>query len=149
MAALTPTGRVVEARTRVIYGDTDQMGVVYYANYLRYFELARSDFFRALGGSYVELEQRGFALPVIEAGARYRAPAKYDDLIIIEVRLTQLRRASMRFEYAVRKEAGRALLVEGFTVHACLGPHGKPAGLPSEVVGLLSDPAAAAPPLEP
>ncbi|MBM4780614.1 MAG: acyl-CoA thioesterase [Archangiaceae bacterium] len=133
-----PTSRVVEARTRVIYGDTDQMGVVYYANYFRYFELSRSEFFRSLGGSYVELEKQGFGLPVVEANARYRSPAKYDDVILIEVKLAELKRASMRFEYVVRREANRDELVSGHTVHACIGPGGKPTGLPPEVMRLLS-----------
>ncbi|MBL8937751.1 MAG: acyl-CoA thioesterase [Archangium sp.] len=133
-----PTSRVVEARTRVIYGDTDQMGVVYYANYFRYFELSRSEFFRSLGGSYVELEKQGFGLPVVEANARYRSPAKYDDVILIEVKLAELKRASMRFEYVVRREATRDELVTGHTVHACIGPGGKPTGLPPEVMRLLS-----------
>ncbi len=133
-----PTSRVVEARTRVIYGDTDQMGVVYYANYFRYFELSRSEFFRSLGGSYVELEKQGFGLPVVEANARYRAPAKYDDVILIEVKLAELKRASMRFEYVVRREANRDELVSGHTVHACIGAGGKPTGLPPEVMRLLS-----------
>lgn len=133
-----PTSRVVEARTRVIYGDTDQMGVVYYANYFRYFELSRSEFFRSLGGSYVELEKQGFGLPVVEANARYRSPAKYDDVILIEVKLAELKRASMRFEYVVRRETNRDELVSGHTVHACIGPGGKPTGLPPEVMRLLS-----------
>lgn len=133
-----PTSRVVEARTRVIYGDTDQMGVVYYANYFRYFELSRSEFFRSLGGSYVELEKQGFGLPVVEANARYRSPAKYDDVILIEVKLAELKRASMRFEYVVRRETNREELVTGHTVHACIGPGGKPTGLPPEVMRLLS-----------
>lgn len=132
-----PTPRTVESKTRVIYGDTDQMGVVYYANYLRYFELSRSDFFRALGGSYVELEKLGFGLPVVEATARYRAPARYDDCIVIEARLTELRRASLRFEYVVRREADGEVLATGHTVHACVGAGGKPTGLPPEVVRLL------------
>lgn len=132
-----PTSRVVEACTRVIYGDTDQMGVVYYANYFRYFELSRSEFFRSLGGSYVELEKQGFGLPVVEANARYRSPAKYDDVILIEVKLAELKRASMRFEYVVRRETNREELVTGYTVHACIGPGGKPTGLPPEVMRLL------------
>jgi acyl-CoA thioester hydrolase len=138
MPTPAPTSRVIEARTRVIYGDTDQMGVVYYANYFRYFELSRSEFFRSLGGSYVELEREGFGLPVVEASARYQAPAKYDDVIVIEVRLTELRRASLRFEYQVRREATGEALATGHTVHACVGPQGKPTGLPPAVVRLLS-----------
>ncbi|MCU0696420.1 MAG: acyl-CoA thioesterase [Myxococcaceae bacterium] len=133
-----PTSRVVEARTRVIYGDTDQMGVVYYANYFRYFELSRSEFFRSLGGSYVELEREGYGLPVVEASARYQAPARYDDVIVVEVRLAELRRASLRFEYVVHRDTPREVLVTGHTVHACVGPGGKPTGLPPAVVRLLS-----------
>jgi acyl-CoA thioester hydrolase len=135
-----PIARVVEARTRVIYGDTDQMGVVYYANYFRYFELSRSEYFRALGGNYRALEQRGYGLPVVEANASYRSPARYDEVLIIEVVLAELRRASLRFEYVVRRESDGRVLVTGSTTHACLGPAGKPTGLPPEVVRLLGAP---------
>src|SRR6266849_10224417 len=69
---------VVEARVRVIYGDTDQMGVVYYANYFRYFEFGRSEYFRRLHRSYRDLELEGSFLPVVEATCHYRAPARYD-----------------------------------------------------------------------
>lgn len=142
MARPVPIDLVVHAKTRVIYGDTDQMGVVYYANYFRYFELSRSEFFRTLGGSYVELEKEGFGLPVVEANARYRSPAKYDDVIVIEVRLTELNRASLRFDYLVRRESSGEELATGHTVHACVGPDGKPAGLPKAVVQLLHAPPA-------
>jgi acyl-CoA thioester hydrolase len=138
MVPPSPTALVVEAKTRVIYGDTDQMGVVYYANYFRYFELSRSEFFRSLGGSYVDLERQGFGLPVVEANACYRAPARYDEVLIIEVRLVELKRASLRFDYVVRRDADRSELATGHTRHACVGPQGKPTGLPKEVVRLLS-----------
>ena len=68
-----------QARVRVIYGDTDQMGVVYYANYLRYFEFARSELLRAHGRSYRDMEAEGLSLPVVEATCRYVAPARYED----------------------------------------------------------------------
>jgi len=131
------TERVVEARLRVIYGDTDQMGVVYYANYLRYFELSRSEFFRAVGGSYRELEQGGFGLPVVEASAQYKAPARYDDLITVKVRLSELKRVTMRFEYEVVREDDGVLLATGHTVHACINRQGRPTRLPDAVVRLL------------
>lgn len=137
---MQPIQRTIEAQTRVIYGDTDQMGVVYYANYFRFFELSRNEFFRAVGGSYVELERAGFGLPVVEAQAQYKAPAKYDDLIAIEVQLAKLGRASMRFEYRVVRKADGHLLATGHTVHACVGPDGKPTGLPPEVVRLVRAP---------
>ena len=74
-----------QAQVRVIYGDTDQMGVVYYANYLRYFELARSELLRAHGKSYREMEAEGFSLPVVEATCRYLAPERYEDLLLVGV----------------------------------------------------------------
>jgi acyl-CoA thioester hydrolase len=133
----------VIATVRVIFGDTDQMGVVYYANYLRYFELSRSEFFRARGGSYTEMEKQGFGLPVAEAFVRYHAPARYDELIEIEVRLAELNRASMRFEYEVRRREPGApgsqavVLCTGHTVQACVGPNGRPTRLPDWVTKLL------------
>ncbi len=128
----------VEARLRVIYGDTDKMGVVYYANYLRYFELSRSEFFRAKGGSYVAVEAQGYGLPVVEAFVRYRAPARYDDVLVVRARVGELKRASLRFEYEVRREGEEALLCTGHTLHACLGKDGRPCGLPGDVTRLLT-----------
>ncbi len=130
-----------DAIVRVIYGDTDQMGVVYYANYFRYFEFARSELFRARGGSYVRMEQEGFGLPVVEASASYKSPARYEDLLTIRVSVGELRRASMRFDYRVLRDG--APLAQGHTIHACVGPKGKPAGLPDWVVRLLADEPAA------
>ncbi len=127
----------VEARLRVIYGDTDQMGVVYYANYFRYFEFARSEYFRAHGGSYVDVEKQGHRLPVFEASCSYRAPARYDDLLVVKVRITELRRASLTFDYEVRKEGDDAILVTGQTSHACINSEGRPTALPEQVVRLL------------
>jgi acyl-CoA thioester hydrolase len=127
----------VHAKLRVIYGDTDQMGVVYYANYFRYFEFSRSEFFRARGGNYTALEQQGFGLPVVSAHCDYRRPAKYEDLLNIDVHVSELRRASLRFDYVVTRDGDAEVLVTGHTVHACVGPHGKPTGLPESVVKLL------------
>ena len=129
----------VHAKVRVIYGDPDQMGVVYYANYFRYFELSRSEYLRARGGNYTEIEQGGFGLPVVTAHCDYKRPAKYDEVLVIDVHLAQLRRASMRFEYEVRRESDGAVLATGHTVHACIGATGKPTGLPESVVKLLRE----------
>ena len=76
------------APQRVIFGDTDQMGVVYYGNYLRYFEGARAEYWRAQGKSYKDVEALGCALPVVEAHCRYRSPAHYEDLLAIELEVT-------------------------------------------------------------
>lgn len=118
---------------RVIYGDTDQMGVVYYANYLRWFEAGRTEFLRAKGLSYSDFEAREkLILPVVEAGVTYRQPARYDDLVAVETRLAEARRASARFEYEVKR--GEDLLATGFTVHACVSPAGRIERLPKEFV---------------
>lgn len=127
----------VEARVRVIYGDTDQMGVVYYANYFRYFELSRAEYLRAQGWTYREMEAEGALLPVVEATATYKAPARYDDVLTIRATITELRRASLQFDYEIRREADGALLVTGRTVHACVGRDGKPTRLPEKVSDLL------------
>lgn len=123
------------ALQRVIFGDTDQMGVVYYANYLRYFEGARAEYLRAAGRNYRDVEALGCALPVVEAHCRYRSPARYEDLLAIETEVTELRRASMTFSYRVRR--GAEVLAEGFTRHAVVGPSGKPRALPDELRALL------------
>jgi acyl-CoA thioester hydrolase len=128
----------VEAKVRVIYGDTDQMGVVYYANYFRYFELARSEYFRARGGSYRDVEARGLMLPVVEASCSYRAPARYEDVLHVKADITQMKRASLRFTYEVRREGHDAILVTGQTLHACVNKEGRPVALPEDVVKLLA-----------
>ena len=129
----------VRARLRVIYGDTDQMGVVYYANYFRYFEFSRSEYFRARGGNYTELEKSGFGLPVVSAHCDYQRPAKYEDLLLIDAHVSERRRASLRFDYVIRREGDEGrVLATGHTVHACVGPGGKPTGLPEALLRVLA-----------
>jgi acyl-CoA thioester hydrolase len=128
---------------RVIFGDTDQMGVVYYANYLRYFESSRAAYWRDLGKSYRDLEAWGVALPVIEAHCNYRRPALYEDLLLIDVGISELRSASMRFAYRVLR--GEELLADGYTRHAVIGTDGRPRALPAALRDaiprtLVSDP---------
>ena len=118
---------------RVIYGDIDQMGVVYYANYLRYFEAGRNEYLRAHGVKYAEVEAAGLMLPVIEARCLYRRFARYDDLLIVETSLTEVHRASMRFEYRIRREEEQAPIATGFTLHVCLGKDNKPTRIPHEL----------------
>jgi acyl-CoA thioester hydrolase len=120
---------------RVIFGDTDQMGVVYYANYLRYFEAARAAYWRALGKSYKDLEAWGIALPVVEAQCNYRRPAYYEDVISVEPRVSELRGASLRFAYRVLR--GDELLADGTTRHAVIGANGRPRAVPAALRDLL------------
>jgi acyl-CoA thioester hydrolase len=107
---------------RVRYAETDQMGIVYYANYLVWFEIGRVELLRSLGLAYSEMETEDRCiLPVVDAHCRYRAPARYDDEIMIETRPALLRQSVIKFAYRIlRKEADGApptLLAEGETVH--------------------------------
>jgi acyl-CoA thioester hydrolase len=123
---------------RVIYGDTDQMGVVYYANYLRWFEAGRGEFLRVKGLSYQEFERElRLTLPVSKAGVTYRAPARYDDLIRVETSLEEMRRVSARFSYRVVR--GETLLATGFTVHACVDLEGRVRRLPPDFLARLAE----------
>jgi acyl-CoA thioester hydrolase len=124
-------------RVRVRYADTDQMGVVYYANYLVWFEIARTEWLRDGGWSYREMEADGIALPVIEAHCEYRQPARYDDEIEIRTVATMLTPVRIRFDYEARK-ADDTLSATGHTVHAALGPDGRPRRLPGRVIQILT-----------
>lgn len=122
---------------RVSYGETDAMAQVYYVEYLHFFERARSQFLRELGMSYAEVERRGVLLPVREACCRYRAPARYDELIWIHGGVGQWRRASLTFVYEVWDEPKEKLLASGFTEHACVSPEGRPVRFPEWFLELL------------
>ena len=116
---------------RVIYGDTDQMGVVYYANYLRWFERGRSEFLRQLGLPYKAIEEQGLHFPVTEVSCRYLNSARYDDTVSIHTQLTSAGRASLSFGYAIVKEIDDSPLATGSTRHACIGADGRIARIPS------------------
>ncbi len=117
---------------RVPYADTDRMGVVYYANYLVYFERLRTQLMEDLGLPYPELEQRGFAMPVVEAHLVYRAGARYDDRLEVRGRLAWIKRARLRVDCEVWR--GDRLLAEGYTVHACIDiATGRPVRMPREL----------------
>ncbi|MBU2548096.1 MAG: acyl-CoA thioesterase [Proteobacteria bacterium] len=129
---------MVQTRYRVLYGDVDAMDVVYYGNYLRFFERGRAEFMRDLGMTYKQVEEQGFILPVTEAHCHYHLSARYDDLILIETRIGQVKRASMRFEYQIfQDEDGRKPLAEGYTLHACLNPEGRIVRLPGFLYDLF------------
>jgi len=123
---------------RVIYGDTDQMGVVYYANYLRYFEAARSNFLRERGRSYRDIERHGVLLPVVEAHVRYLSPARYEDVLHIEPIVAAVRGATLRYDYRVTR--GGELLADGYTVHACIDQATRrPTRIPDDIKALLRE----------
>lgn len=122
---------------RVPYADTDAMGVVYYANYLRYFEIGRGELMRALGHTYRQVEDGGLLLPVTEARCSYRQPARYDDLLQLETRVTRAQGARVCFAYTLRGEAA-AVLVTGATEHAVVNTAGRPTRLPEGLRALLA-----------
>ncbi|HEV2472767.1 MAG TPA: thioesterase family protein [Chthonomonadales bacterium] len=135
-AALNLMQERVTARVR--YFETDQMGVAHHAHYFVWFEAARSGFCRKYGIDYAALEREGFALPVVEATCRYRRPAKYDDEVVVCVRLVERRRHTLRFQYTV--ERGGELLAEGETVQMLVNSSGKPCSFPMELAGRFDRP---------
>ena len=120
-------------KTRVRYGETDQMGVVYHANYLSFFEIARTELIRLRGVVYSALEEDGLRLMVTEAGLEYHSPGRYDDVLAITARLAGSGPARGRFDYEVRREGEDKVLVTGHTVLASIGADGRPCRLPPEL----------------
>jgi acyl-CoA thioester hydrolase len=109
-------------RYRVLYADTDQMGITYYANYLKWFEAARTEYFRALGFPYTECEKKGIYLPVAEAHANYLAPSAYDDDITVRTSVVEIGNSTLRFEYQIMNTKTQVVLVTGYTVHVFVQP---------------------------
>lgn len=105
---------VVETTVRVRYAETDQMGVVYYANYLVWFEVARSAFCRARGIDYSQMERDGIGLPLMEAHCRYLLPAHYDEEIVVRTWVAECRRSLLKIRYEVKR--GETLLATGETL---------------------------------
>ena len=111
--------------TRVTYAETDAMGIVYYANYLRWFEMGRTELMRSLGISYKEMEANGTFLPVSEVFCKYIISAKYDDVLDIETSVEFLKRASIQFTYRILRKTDGAELINGKTLHAFVDREGK------------------------
>ena len=127
-----------ETHVRVRYAETDQGGVVYNASYLVYFEVGRTEMMRAGGLPYRELEERGIVLPVVESHVRYRAPARYDDLLAIESRVSEVRRVRMRIDTRISDAGSGRLLAEGWVWLACTRS-GAPAAFPDDLRGRLEN----------
>jgi acyl-CoA thioester hydrolase len=121
-----------ETRVRVRYAETDQMGVVYHSNYLIWFEVGRVEFIRQLGLNYKQMEEEGCGIAVVDVHARYKAPARYDDELVIETRLLAARGAVVRFGYRILRVPDGLLLCEGETMHVVVGMDMKKRSLPSK-----------------
>jgi acyl-CoA thioester hydrolase len=132
----------VTSRIRVRYAETDQMGVVYYANYFVWFEIGRVEVLRSVGLSYDQMEkEHKLILPVVDASCRYRSPAKYDDEVLIETRPAMLRGSVLKFAYRIlrngKEGAQPELLAEGETVHVVCDEHFTRQPLPEEYATAL------------
>lgn len=125
-------------RVRVRYAETDRMGVVYYANYLVWFEVGRTDWLRQTGWSYREMELDGISLPVIEAQCEYRQPARYDDEIEIATKGTLLTPVRVRFDYELTRIGAGDAIAAGHTVHAAVDATGRPSRLPTRIRDMFS-----------
>jgi acyl-CoA thioester hydrolase len=123
---------------RVRFFETDLMGIVHHASYLLYFEMARVEWLRRRGVAYAAWAERGLHLPVVDAQIKYRAPARFDDELLVETTLGEMRAASIRFEYRIRR--GEKVLVEGSTRLACVDASHSLKRLTDEMIAVLQSP---------
>jgi len=128
--------RVHETEIRVRYQETDNMGVVYYANYLVWFEIARTEYFRSLGIVYRELEKKGLYLMVAEVMCRYRSPAHYDDIVRIESWIPEVKNSSLEFAYKIL--VGERLAATGESTHVFTDASCKPVRIPGDLKKIIS-----------
>ena len=129
---------IVDVEIRVRYAETDQMGVAYYANYLIWFEIGRSEFCRERGFSYADLEATGYKLVVTDVHCRYRNSARYDETLLIRTWLTGLNKRMITFGYQILRPEKEEVIAEGETRHLSLDSKGKPKSLPQEFSARLA-----------
>jgi acyl-CoA thioester hydrolase len=115
----------VELEVRVRYVETDQMGVAHHASYFAWMEAARTELLRLKGLPYKELEARGYFLPVREAFCRYRRSLQYDNIAVVEVKLLELKGASLKLGYRIYEKNDRKIAAEGYTMHPFVDKNGK------------------------
>ena len=129
---MSDQGLVGETRVRVRYAETDQMGVVYHANYLVWFEVGRAELIRQMGLDYRSMEQEEqAAIAVVEAMVRYKAPARYDDELVVRTHITGVRGPVIRFAYAIHRVSDDLLLCEGSTTHVVVDREMKKSMMPA------------------
>jgi acyl-CoA thioester hydrolase len=123
---------------RVTYADTDQMGVVYYANYFVWLEIARTEFLRSLGIDYQSIEkEEKLSLPVVEAYCKYRTPAKYDEIVVVKTKVLLVKNSMLRFDYRLINKATGVLLAEAHTTHVFIDKGRRPVRLPEKIRQVL------------
>lgn len=128
-----------QVNVRVIYADTDAMGIVYHTNYIKWFEIGRTELLRGVGLVYAKMEAQGYNLPLTEVYCNYLYPAQYDQIIVVETELEYLKRASMKFVYTIWDEDREKALVEGYTIHACTNKMGKIVRIPSFILEKVNE----------
>ena len=128
----------VDVEIRVRYAETDQMGVAYYANYLVWFEVGRSEFCRERGFRYVDLEALGYRLVVTDVHCRYRNSARYDETVVVRTRLKDANRRMIAFGYQILRKDQEEVIAEGETQHICIDSNGKTKSLPGKFLVCLT-----------
>ena len=131
---------VSQTKIRVRYAETDQMGVVYYANFFIWFEIGRVELLRQLGFHYKQMEiDDDCHIPVVEANCRYKSPARYDDVLLLETSVLAIRRSVLKFGYRLLRpeNEGTTLLAEGETIHVTVDRSFRPVRLPQKYVAVL------------
>jgi acyl-CoA thioester hydrolase len=131
-------GRVSEVKIRVRYAETDQMGVVYHSNHFVWFEVGRVEFFRELGFSYKDMEQQdGCHIAVVDARCRYKAPARYDDEVVVRTQLKNARESMVHFGYELVRASDGLLLAEGETMHVVIDREMKKTPIPEKYMQIF------------
>lgn len=125
-------------KIRVIYADTDAMGIVYHTNYIKWFEIGRNEIMRQLGLPYTDIKKQGFDLPLTRVSCHYLLAAKYDQLLLIETEIDYIKRASIKFIYRIWDEEKINELAEGYTIHACTNSEWKVRRIPQLILDLLN-----------
>ncbi len=120
-----------QTKIRVIYADTDAMGIVYHTNYIKWFEIGRGELFRQMDMTYAWVEEQGYGMPLTEVYAHYLSPAQYDQLLLVETEIGYVKRASIRFNYTIWDELREKVLVEGHSVHAFVDRNRRIVRIPS------------------
>jgi acyl-CoA thioester hydrolase len=133
---MSPKIHATEIKVR--YAETDNMGIVYYANYLVWFEVSRTEYLLAQGLDYREVEKDGFFMAVVEVHCSYKAPARYGEVVLIEAWPSDIKYSSLKFNYKVYSKEGHLLLVEGYTTHVLIDKDMRPKKIPERIRGLLA-----------
>ena len=129
--------KVHSTEIKVRYVETDQMGIVYYANYLVWFEVARTEYLLSRGLDYVDVEKYGLFMAVVEAHCVYKAPARYGDTVVVETHPLDVKHSSLKFQYRVYRKKEHLFLAEGYSTHVLIDKDIKPRKIPERIRNLL------------